>query len=582
MNKRFFTAVGWKVSLFAMVFTNNLQAADALLQSTPEVDEDLKFTKATEYEVTSDGINLKKLAKEHWDYIIVGSGASGTIVARRLSDNKHKKVLLLEVGVNRVNDPVVNAVAFDTNKLTWDPRYAVNYTTIPFNPAGNQFVYSEGRMWGGGTGHHYLNAVRGVPSDYDRWATQANDPKWSYNQILKYIKKVETYTTNGSVANPAQRGDSGKIFITQQASILSNPFANAVITGLGIPYVEDYNDPTQGSIGISQRQLFVTPDNSARSWVFPSYLKVGREIDSNGRGRHGRKLQVLSNALVSRVLFKGNKAKGVEFFYGGNKEDVIRVHGKEIILSAGAVNTPAILQRSGVGDANILNPLGIPVVVNNPNVGQHLQNHYGITGFISGTTANVVIGFSDVRPYMPSDGERRMQMFAQNIGGQVRILAWVMQPHSNGNLQIVSRNPHIEPLINFNYFSDGSYTTPGTDAYLIVSFYKLLQSIAAANGTQVTSPPNSAYPAPWGPAPDDSLLFAAAQTPATFSITNHIVGTARFGTSIANGVVDSKLRVMGTKNLRVVDISVESNPTSGNECDSAYTIGEYGSHIIKG
>ena len=586
MTKRtFFSALGWKVSLFAMILSNTLGAAPTdRVQATPDMDEKLKSTKATDYEVlssSSSAIDMKKLVREKWDYIIVGAGAAGTILARKLSDDKHKKVLLLEVGINRVNDPVTNTAAFDLNKLTYDPRYSVNYTTLPYSPTGNQNIYSEGRMWGGGTGHHYMNAVRGVPQDYDDWASQAGDSSWNYNNILKYIKRVETYTTNGSVANPAQRGTDGKIFITQQAPLPNSGFPQAIINGLNIPYVEDYNDPTQGLIGVSQRQQFVTPDNTTRSWVFPAYLPIGQAIDQNGRGVHSRKLQVLSNALVNKVLFKGTHAKGVEFFYGAEKEDVYQVYGKHIILSAGAINSPAILQRSGIGDAALLDSLGIPVVVNNPNVGQHLQNHYGIIGFIQGTTPNIVIGFTDVRPYMPADGERRMQMFAQNIGGNVRIIAWVLRPQSTGNMQIVSSNPHIEPLINFNYFSDGSFTTPGTDAYLLVSFYKLIQDIAAANGTQVLTPPNSAYPAPWGPAPNDSLLFAAAQTPGTFSITSHIVGTARMGTSAATGVVDSKLKVHGTKHLWVVDSSIQPNPTSGNQCWPAYTIGLKGADLVK-
>lgn len=522
---------------------------------------------------------------DEYDYIIVGAGAAGSALARKLSDDTKNSVLLLEYGINRSADNAVNTPAFDLNTITYDPRYAVTYTTPPFAPNGQVFTYTEGRMWGGGTGHHYLNAVRGTPSVYDFWAQASGNSLWSYENCLPTMKTLESYVSNGSPIDFTQRGTGGPMAITQSSSILANPVANAMVSSMNLPFVEDYNDSNQSPVGVSARQLFVTPaPNSKRSWAVPAFLTVGTIVSADGKGLNKRKLRIYSDALVSRVLFNNkNEATGVECFLSQDGLDVKKFHAKKkVILSAGAVNTPAILQRSGIGDKTHLELLGIPVVFDNPNVGSNFQNHYGVIGFISGATPDVIIGFTDMRPYMPQDLKRRMQFFAQNIGGQIRVQAWNLDPKSLGNVHIVDVNPATQPKINFNYYTDGSYNVPGTDAYLAVSFYKVIQDIAQSLGATVTSPPAADFPAPWGPQPNDAKLFADAQIPTNFVITSHIVGTARMAQSAATGVVDGKLNVFGVKNLMVADISIQPKIADGNTCYSAYVIGLKAADIIQG
>lgn len=439
-------------------------------------------------------------------------------------------------------------------------------------------------MWGGGSGHHYLNYVRGTPEIYDAWAAASADGNWSYNNMLPILKKLETYTSNGSPINTAERGTSGPVYATQQASILANPLTNAVMTGFNIPYVEDYNDATQSPIGVSTRQLFVTPDNTLRSWSIPSYMAIGEVVDEEGNGLDGRHLKVISNALVSRVLFKGNTAVGVEFVRGGDDQKALKVYAKkQVILSAGAINSPAILQRSGVGDPALLNSLDIPVVYANPNVGANLKNHYGTIAYITGSTPQVLLGFTDMNPYMPNDNERRYQFFAQNVAGQVRIQGWNLNPQSTGSLAIVNRSALTQPQINFNFYSDGDYSTPGTDAYQAVSFYKLVAATAAAAGATVTSPSSTQYAS-------DDLLFAAAQgatasnilgNALNFVITNHIVGTTRMSSTPASGVVDGNLNVHGVRRLKVVDIGDCPRICDGNTCVTAFAIALRAYEIIK-
>lgn len=529
-------------------------------------------------EVSTSHSSSSSSSDDEYDYIIVGCGASGSIIARKLSDDKKTRVLVLEVGINRSADAAVNAAAFDLNTITYDPRYAVTYTTPPFAPNGNLFTYTEGRMWGGGSGHHYLNAVRGTPSVYDAWALASGNSRWSYSNLLPTMKGIEAYTSNGSPIDQSQRGTTGPMAITQSSSILANPVANAMKNVLDIPFVDDYNDANQSPVGVSARQLFVTPGaNSQRSWAIPAFLPVGSVVDAKGNGLHGRKLKIISDGLVSRVLFHKNKATGVECLLEGQEKDVKHFFAKKkVILCAGAINTPAILQRSGIGSSDLLNSLGIPVVYHNPNVGSNLQNHYGVIGFITGATPDVIIGFTDMRDYgMPADNVRRMQFFAQNIGGQIRIQAWNLDPKSRGSLQIVDINPGTQPKINFNYYSDGSYNTPGSDAYIAVNFFKAIKDIATNLGATVTSPPIADFS-------DNAKLFADAQIPTNFVITNHMVGTARMAATPSSGVVDGNLHVFGVDNLMVADISVEPLIANGNTCFSAYVIGMTASQILKG
>ncbi len=520
-----------------------------------------------------------------YDYIIIGNGTAGATLARKLTDNKRTKVLVIEAGQNRADDPVVNTAAFDLNAITYNPKYAVTYTNPPFSglPQGQPFTYTEGRMWGGGSGHHYLNYVRGTPGIYDEWAAASGNSQWSYNNLLPILKGLETYTSNGSPINTNQRGLTGPVYSTQQAPItLSNPVVAGVLSGFDIPYVEDYNDPTQSHIGVSPRQLFVTPDNQFRSWSIPSYLPVGVVVDEDGNGLDGRKLKIVSNSLVSEVLFDNNRAIGVEFFHGEEEQKTVKVYAKKrVILAAGAINSPAILQRSGIGDPTLLNALGIPVRFANSNVGANLKTHYGSIGYINGSTPQVLIGFTDMHDAnIPNDGERRYQFFAQNVAGQVRIQGWNLNPQSTGSLQIVSRSALTQPQINFNLYSDGPYTTPGTDAYFAISFLKFLQNVAtdinvSVPGTVVTNPTPAQYAT-------DAQLFDAVRGNTSnnilgnilnFVITNHMVGTTRMSQTAATGVVDGNLNVHGVRGLMVVDIGVEPRIVDGNTCVGAYALG---------
>jgi choline dehydrogenase-like flavoprotein len=535
-----------------------------------------------------------------YDYIIVGNGTVGSVLARKLTDSNKKKVLVLEAGVNQDNDPVVlnttQGVLFqDLTLLTYDPKYAENYPCPVFNPL-TAILYSEGRGWGGSSKHNYMQVVRGTPGIYNQWAAISGNPFWSYNNLLPKMQALENYTPCMSTANSAQRGVGGPISVTQTPPITSDPLGMALAAATNAGFITDINDPTEYSttglngLGFSAFQMFATSPSpcttgqrsySSKEFLPPSILKP---TATGGMGVGKRLLRIESNAYVNKVLFDGNKAIGVQFVYSNAPNKTLKAYGKKIILCAGSVNSPAILQRSGIGPASVLEPLGIKVRVNNPNVGANLINQYGGNAIVANitTTAHPFLqGFINgsatpplAAPYnYPDDTTRRIQMDAFQASVTpfpiVEILNFLLEPKSRGSLQIVSTNPLVQPQINLNMFSDGPVTTNGTDANLTVAAYLLIGNSIGGGGPTY---PNMIYPSAAQLNAGGATLLAAAETASGITAESHIVGTAVMGTSMANAVVDGTLHVFGVKNLMVADASVIPVPPDGNICYGVYMI----------
>ena len=390
------------------------------------------------------------------------------------------------------------------------------------------------------------------------------------------MRDLETYTPNGTPINLFERGTSGPLFISQAPPVTSDPFVNACVIATGTSFVDDYNNPPSGNIGFSAQQQFVTPPfgspTSIRSFSINAFLPKNI-VTKSGNGRHGRKLKIKSNATVGKVLFKGKKAVGVEYALSPDDGEFLKAYAKKkVILCAGAIHTPAILERSGIGDSSILSPLGISVLVDNKNVGEHLINHYGTQAVIPGNINVAAMGFTDAAPYFPNDGQRRLQFIPAKGNGVIALTMFMIEPKSRGNLHIVSRNPFTNPLINFNLYSDGPYTQPGTDANLIVSALKIAKSIAIQFGSTVVAPPNYS---------SDAALFNQASNSPFCNVSAHITGTTRMGTSAANGVVDGRLHVFGVKNLMICDLGASPVTTDGNTAFSVFTMALEAAEIIK-
>lgn len=534
-----------------------------------------------------------------YDYIIVGNGTAGAVLARKLSDDNKTKVLVLEAGVNNTNDPEIldasSPELFDhLTDITISQKYAETYVVPGFFPL-QAFSYSEGRGWGGSSAHNYLEVIRGTPDFYNEMAAIAGDSSWTYNSLLPLMLALENYTPCQTIANPAQRGVGGPISITQAAPSNTDPvgilFAGPNAGNAG--FIGDLNDPAEATttgffnIGFSAYQFFATAGPtpcsvghrsfSANTFINPSI------VDEKGDGKHGRLLRIKSNACVSRVLFKGKKAVGVEFFYGPKGNKILTAKGKKIILCAGAINSPAILQRSGIGDPALLEPLGIDVLIDNPNVGANLVNQYGPNAIFTGTSTafpflqGTINASGVVTPGFtyPADNIRRIQLVALQAGpGVVQSIGFLMQPKSRGTVKIVSRSPLIQPNVDLNMYSDGPVTTVGTDANLAVASYYLVEQAITGGGGFMIFPSAAQF------ALGADALLQAAQGSSGISIADHISGTTRMSTSISNGVVDGELNVFGVKNLMVADLGVAPLSPDGNTCYAVYMIGLNAARIL--
>jgi choline dehydrogenase len=539
---------------------------------------------------TSDAKKIKPYSgnQKCFDYIIVGFGAAGAILARQLSDDFQTSVLVVEAGPNNMEDPATLDPNIFVNfqnliKISYDPAFSATYP-IPLPSSLVAFAYSEGREWGGSAAHNYLQAVRGVASDYNKWGLNSNNAQWFYPNVLPLMKSLETYTPNGTIANPAQRGFNGPIAITQNPSINSNPLAIAVANVTGAGFVSDYNDATLPNVSTGAIQQFITAgSDSHRSFSGNEFMTIGEIIDDRGRGLDGRQVRVKGNAVVTQIRFDNcNRATGIQYLRQGGASQTETLQTayarKKVILCAGGINTPKLLMLSGVGPAAELQSVGIAVRVDSPQVGQNLQNQYGAAAIVTNSTpipGGQIASFIDERPYMPADDVRRIQIVGLDVGNSIaQLIGFMLQPSSRGSVEIVSNDPLIPAKVNLNMYSDGSFADVGSDAYLTVSYYKIVQAIAAAAGATVLYPAASQY------AQGDAGLFQAALSPSALTIASHIVGTARLGTSIENGVVDGNLNVFGTKNLMIVDASVENPITSGNTCIGVYVIAAVAAQIL--
>lgn len=557
-----------KLKLFSLIFCLSLAQTA------------MGFAKHRNHSENCDG-GCDRSHHVEWDYIIVGDGTAGATLATKLSDNCKNSVLVLEAGQNYTDDPIItNGNILETiDAVTYDPRYSetpIVPITFPGFPE-QRFIYSEGRTWGGSSAHNDMMTVRGTPSLYDSWAEISGFKRWDYNHLLRLMRKMEGYTANGTIPDPEQRGLFGPLKITQTAPIDQDPFLIAVSQATDTPFIPDYNNPNFGDVGISALQQYNTP--AIRSFSANAFQVTGETVDENGRGLHGRKLRIISNALVSRVLFDEKKrAVGVEVQVDGGHPKTLRVHAKKkVILSAGTIRTAAILERSGIGNKQLLKSLEIPVVVDNPHVGEHLKNHYGATSIFLGATsaANpLIIGFIDNSPAMPNDGTRRIQLVGLNalIGSppttpSIILFGVLLDPRSEGSCHIVSRNPTIQSEIDFNLFSDGGVNDIGSDAYNIVGYLKQLPQIAAQTSSLLISPPPEVYQAG-----DEALLNYTKTLPNLF-ITYHAAGSCRMSRCQDDGVVDGRLHVHGVKNLMCVDCSIEPKIQDGNTAYGAYLIG---------
>ena len=527
-----------------------------------------------------------------YDYIIVGAGSSGCLLANRLTQNPDVTVLLLEAGSKDdyvwIHVPVGYLYCIDNPRTDWQFK-----TTENVNLNGRQLLYPRGKTLGGSSSINGMIYMRGQAADFDLWSSLTNDSAWSWDQVLPRYKSFEDY--HGGAND--WHGAGGEWSVSKQRlkwDILES-FKEATIQA-GIPETSDFNRGDNFGVGYFD----VNQKNGWRLNTAKAFLKKA-SLRSN--------LTIITGAHVDRLVFDVNKKCIGVNFYGNNTAHCAQVNS-EALLSAGSIGSVQILERSGIGQKKHLQDLGIPVVHDSPGVGENLQDHlqlrmiYKVSNISTLNTkvnslfgkAKIVLEYllrrtgpmsmapSQLGAFAKTAFQTRanvqyhvqplsLERFGENLHPFNAFTASVcnLQPSSVGSVHISSADFMASPLINPNYLSTI------TDRKVAVESIELTRKI-------ISQPALSQFcPMEYKPGAhllsEEDLVIAAGDIGTTIF---HPVGTCKMGLeSDPLAVVDSELRVFGVRGLRIVDASVMPKITSGNTAAPTMMIAQRVADILK-
>jgi choline dehydrogenase len=516
----------------------------------------------------------KQAMNDQYDYIVVGAGSAGCVLANRLIANGKHKVLVLEAGGSDRRFYIAMPLGY--GKLFYDPNVNWLYKTEP-DPglAGQRDLWPRGKVIGGSSSINAMVYIRGQREDFAAWGKG-----WSWDDVLPVFKALE----HNEAGADEFRGAGGPLFVSankKDRHALCESYI-AASAAAGLPYNPDFNGATQEGVGHYQ----MTIKNGRRNSAARAFLRPAMKL---------KNLRVESHAHVTRILFDGTRATGVEYVQHGVTKTA---HAREIILSGGAVNTPQILQLSGIGPAPLLQSHGIEVRLANANVGANLQDHQGINytfrmkvptlndelrpwwgklrvglkylltqsgplslsinhggGFFRTSdkhkTPNMQLYMQAFSTLMPKAGERPI-LSPDPFSGMSLGLS-NCRPTSRGEINISSPDPFKHPTIKPNVFSTAH------DVEEMLQAVKFLRVIAAQKPLADLIA-EELRPGPSIQSDADIINDFRNRSGTVY----HPSCTARMGIDAKTSVVDNKLRVHGLQNLRVVDASAFPQITSGN------------------
>lgn len=529
------------------------------------------------------------------DYVIVGAGSAGCVVANRLSADGRHRVLLLEAGGSDRNPwvrmPIGYGKTFYHRDLNW------RYVSEPEPGLGGRTTYwPRGRVLGGSSSINAMVFIRGQHQDFDDWERLGN-PGWGYRDVLPAFKRME----NNLAGADEWRATGGPLSVSDVAALVHPLCADYLAAGMaaGLPHNRDFNGQSQEGVGIYQ----ITTRDGVRASAATAYLRPAMRRDN---------LAVATRAQATRILFDGKRAVGVEYRQGGSTR-CVRVRG-EVILSAGAVNSPQLLQLSGVGAPELLRAHGIEIVHAAPHVGENLQDHLGFDhlyrsrkptlnnqlrswwgrlavgarylltrggplslsvnqggGFFRTDPArerpNMQLYFSPLSYIKAVPGKRQLMRPDPYPGFLLGVSN--CHPTSRGHIRIRSADPFQPPSIQPNYLA-----TPEDLEELVEAAYFLRGLAAQAPMAELIAEQLQ---------PGKSVVTRAeieADIRARASSIFHAAGTCAMGPDPRAAVVDARLRVHGLERLRVVDASIFPRLTAGNTNAPAIMVGEKGADLL--
>lgn len=513
--------------------------------------------------------SLRSSLKSRYDFIVCGSGSSGSVVARRLAENPDVSVLLLEAGGDDDVPSVTEANRWFENLGTERVWQFVAQPNPNLN--GRCMSLPMGRVLGGGSSVNVMTWARGHKHDWDFFASESGDPAWNYESVLNIYRCIEDWH---GVPDPEYRGTGGLVFV--QPAPDPNPIAPAMVEGarsVGIPTFENHNGRMMEDGG-GAALIDLRARDGKRLSVFRTYTFPYMDRSN---------LTVLADAFVTKFLLEGNRVIGVEIEYDGV---IRRIEAElEVVLSLGAIHTPKVLMLSGIGDQVELQRLGIPVVQHLPGVGQNFQDHFAVgcvweyqeplaprngggeaTFFwksdSSLDTPDLQTGLAEV-PLCSAETAAKFNP----PHGSWTLFGGVVRPKSRGHIRLTGPKPHDPIQIEANTLSHPD------DMKAAVACVELCREVGNSLSLRPFTKREVMPGSLKGAALEDFIRDAA-------STYHHQTCTTKMGRD-SMSVVDSKLQVYGIQHLRVADGSIMPRVTTGNTMAPCVVIGERAGDILR-